>query len=158
MMTSAMKHSNKAAFTYIELIVVVLILGIFIGLSIPQFKKTFADLELDNFVKNIYLLCNYLQSNSIAQAKIYSLNFSGELKEFKSYFLKENGEWQILKQRFSRLYRLPEKITLETTPAKKNNVLFYPDGSSDNLTLIFKNEFGYERILLIGGSGEIKIQ
>ena len=153
------KRRRKAGFTYIELIIVIVILGILIGLSIPQLKKTSAYFELENFTKNIYLLCSYLQSASISEAKIYCLNFLEEGREFKPSFLKEDGQWEILKGRFARLYKVPERITLEIIPANKNKIFFYPDGSIDNLAILFKNEFGQERSLEIKGvSGEIKIQ
>jgi type II secretory pathway pseudopilin PulG len=160
-MTVKNKHAvyKPTGFTYIELIVLIIILGILTGLAIPQLKKTFAYFELENFVKDIYLLCNYLQSASISQAKIHCLNYSKEPGGFRGSFLKEGGQWQALKTRFARFYKVPEKITLEIAPADKNNVLFYPDGSIDNLIILFKNEFGQERSLVIGGmSGEIKIQ
>jgi len=153
------KGRRKTGFTYIELIIVIVILGVLIGLSIPQFKKTFAYFELENFTKNIYLLCNYLQSASISETKIICLNFLEETREFKPSFLKEDGQWETLKTRSARLYKVPEKIALEITPVNKNQIFFYPDGSIDNLTILFKNEFGQERSLEIKGvSGEIKIQ
>jgi len=153
------KRRHKAGFTYIELIIVIVILGVLIGLSTPQLKKTFAYFELENSTKNIYLLCNYLQSASISEAKIYCLNFLEETREFKPSFLKEGGQWEILKTRYARLYKIPEKIALEIISTNKNKIFFYPDGSIDNLTILFKNEFGQERSLEIKGvSGEIKIQ
>lgn len=154
-----MTPKNKHGFTYIELIVVVTILGILIGLAIPQFKKSFTYFELENFVKNIYLLSNHLQAASISEAKIYCLNYLPETRHFRASFLKEGGQWEIAKSRFSRLYKVPEKITLETTPANKNKILFYPDGSIDNVVFLFKNELEQERSLIIKGViGEIKIQ
>ncbi len=164
-----MKRKNKKAghlqlrqetgFTYIELIVVVIILSILIGLSIPQLKKTFAYFELENFTKNIYLLFNYLQSDSISKAKIHCLNFYEETKEFKPYFLKADGEWELFRERLSGLYKVPDGITLKITPQEKNKIFFYPDGSIDNITIQINNEFGHERSLIIKGvTGDIKIQ
>jgi prepilin-type N-terminal cleavage/methylation domain-containing protein len=157
--SGSLQRRRKAAFTFIELIVVVIILSVLIGLAIPQFKKTSAYFELENFTKNIYLLCNYLQSASISEAKIYCLNFLQETREFKSSFLKEDGKWQSSRGRFTRLYKVPDKITLEITSVDKNKIFFYPDGSIDNLAILFKNEFGHERSLVIKGvTGGIKIQ
>ena len=150
---------QKTGFTYIELIVVVVILSILIGLSIPQFKKTFAYFELENFTKNIYLLFNYLQSDSISKAKIHCLNFYEETKEFKPYFLKEDGLWELFRERLSGSYKVPDGITLKITPQEKNKIFFYPDGSIDNIAIQFNNEFGHVRSLVIKGvTGGIKIQ
>jgi type II secretory pathway pseudopilin PulG len=157
--SNSLRHRPIKGFTFIELIVIVIILSILIGLSIPQLKKTSAHFELENFTKNIYFLCNYLQSSAISEAKIHSLNFFEETRELKPYFLKNDGQWQALKTRFARFYKLPEKITLEITPAEKKSIFFYPDGSADKLVLTFKNEFQDQRALEIKGvTGAIKIQ
>ncbi len=157
-----MTHRSKSyqsALTFIELIVIVFILSALIALSIPQFRKTGSYYKLDNFTKNIYFLCNYLQSASISETKQHSLNFLANTGEFKSFYLNEDGQWQATKGRFTGSYKTPEGITLEIDPIEKETILFYPDGSIDNVVIVFKDEFGHKRSLNISGlTGDIKIK
>ena len=159
-MKSGFLHTSQiAGFTFIELIIIAIIISVLIGLSTPQFKKTFAYFELENFVKNIYFLCNYLQSASVSQGKLYRLTLSQETNEFKSFFLGQDGQWIIAKTGTVKSYKIPKEITLEIIPLDKSEVFFYPDGSTDNIEIVFKNHLGYERALVMKGiTGGIKIQ
>ncbi len=142
MMIFVMTHKTeqkRQAFTFIELIVVVIVLGILISLSAPRIKRSFAFFELENYTKNIYFLCNYLQSSSISEAKIYSLDFLQDVREFKALSLKEGGQWEILKGRFGKSYKVPDNLSLEISPVDKAKIFFYPDGSIDPFSILFKN-------------------
>lgn len=162
---------KSSAITFIELLVVIIIIGILAGVSIPQFRKTFDNFELENFVKDIYYLSRYLQSSAISQGKIYRLNIDKDKNpiEFNAtYQIKtDQGEtmYQAVEGRFGKSYQAPQEVTISTTPQDIKNIYFYPDGSVktegdiDNIAITLKNRYHKEISLSIqGAAGDIKIQ
>jgi len=147
---------TKKAITFIELVIVITIIGILIGISIPQFKKTFDNFELENFVKDIYYLSRYLQASAISQGKIHYLNIDpGEGRFWATY--KENAEFKKIQGKFGNIYKTPKEVIISTDKA---GIYFYPDGSMDEITIKFMNRQYKNKISLIakGASGDIKIQ
>ncbi len=148
----------RAGFTFIELLIVITIIGILISLSIPAFRKTVDNFELDNFTKDIYYLSHYLQSAAISEGKIYSLNIIPDKGELWAAF-KGADDFERLKGRFGRVYKIPENSTLSITPVEKMAFYFYPDGNIDKAELTFANKYGKKTSLIIQGQGSaIKIQ
>lgn len=149
---------KQNAITFIELLVVVIIIGILFGASIPQFRNTFDNLELENFVKDIYYLSHYLQGSAIGQSKIYYLNINKEEGKFQAFY-KEGDEFKNIEGRFGKTYKTPQTASISTDPPDKNGIYFYPDGSIDKIKIALKNQYGRELSLIIkGAAGEIQIQ
>lgn len=147
---------SRRAITFIELLIVIVIIGILTGVSIPQFRKTFSHLELESFVKDIYYLSRYLQGSAVSQGKIYCLNIDKEPEGFHATYKKES-DFLNAEGRFGKLYKFPDGISVSVDPPDINNIYFYPDGSIDKIKITFKNR--YEEICLVikGTIGEIQI-
>jgi prepilin-type N-terminal cleavage/methylation domain-containing protein len=64
----------REAFTFIELLLVVTIAAVLAAMVVPNLKITHSNLQLDNFVKDIYYLAKYLQISSVSQSCIYRLD------------------------------------------------------------------------------------
>lgn len=154
--------SPKRSFTYLELLVVLIIIGIVAGVSIPRFRSTFDNFELENFAKNIFYLSQHLQAEAITQKNIYCLNISLESKEFWGTARSaQDGAFRKLAGRFSRHYKAPENCEISLEPAGQAEIFFFPDSSSGigESKITFKNSYGREFSLIIeGSSGAIKIQ
>ncbi|OGX40261.1 MAG: hypothetical protein A2984_01355 [Omnitrophica WOR_2 bacterium RIFCSPLOWO2_01_FULL_41_12] len=140
-MTSA---TGKQAVTFIELLLVIVIIGALAAVSIPQLKKTFDNFGLENFVKDMYYLSRYLQANAVNQGKIYVLNIEPATGEFQA-----NG----------KLYKAPKDILIFIEPADKTSIYFYPDAVTDKTTITFENRYKKQVSLILKGiSGDIQIQ
>lgn len=163
-----MTAKSKQALTFIELFVVIIIIGILIGVSIPHLKKTFDNFELENFAKDIYYLTHYLQTSAISQGKIFCLNINQDEGIFCATYkendeAESNSEPKKIEGRFGRDYRPPEGASIFTEPLTEplevTTICFYPDGSKDKIMITLKNRHEKEITLSIkGAAGEIQIQ
>ena len=136
---------TKRGFSFVELLVVVVIMGILTAAAVPRFKKTYDRVEFENFSKNIYYLIQYLQNSAIVDKKIYYLNINKENNEFVARRL-ENGETVSLKGRFAKVIRIPKTINLNIDP-ETDYICFFPNGKIDDRSIIFTDRFGKKIII-----------
>jgi len=136
------------AITFIELILVIVIIGILIGVSLPRFRNTFNDLQLNGFSRELQASMNYLRQRSIVEGKIIYLNIDNDNRE---YWAKIKGEENRLKT-----YKIPAQIRIET---EQEQIIFYPDGNIDKVTI---NLCGFDNqsiaLTTRGVFGGVKIQ
>jgi Tfp pilus assembly protein FimT len=140
--------SFPRAITFIELLIVISIIAVLIGVSIPLARKTFSALQLRSLSRELQSFMNYLQERSIVEGKIIYLNVDNSTRQY----------WAQIRDQANRLktYRIQGEIVIE---ADKNPVAFYPDGNSDKVTLKLSNPQNDSLILTnIGVFGGIKIQ
>ena len=157
-------HLSKA-FTFIEVLIVVLIISALAVLAAPQFRNTFNAIEFNNFVKDIYYLAQYLRESAISKGEIYCLNLETDKElpqAYATWRAKDASQevWQRLQGRFARTYKAPGGVAVfSITPPDKKNIYFYPDGSSDSIIIVFENKSKQQISLIIKGvSGAIQIK
>ncbi len=151
-------NNGKKAFTLIELLIVITILGILTGVSVPQLRKTADNFQLDNFVKDTYYLCRYLESSSISEGRIYCLNVNPSEKWLKTSYKDSDGTFKPAAGKSARARKVPEGISIVTS-SDITEIYFYPDGSISGITLAFKNNHNHKASLTTSGTtGAIKIE
>ncbi len=110
--------------TLIELMLVAVIITILLSFSIPRFKNSFQELELDNFGKTLYSAINSLSQKSVVEEKVILLSIDNQNKALYAVY---SGEDKKLKT-----YHMPQGFSIDT---EQNNISLYPDGSIDKVTL-----------------------
>lgn len=128
------KCTTLNAITFIELLLVIIIIGILIGVSIPSFRKTSNRLQLENSARQLQTVMNYLHQRSIIEQKIILLNIDNEKKEY----------WAQIKDTSTPLktYPIPSDIFIEIikkSDTDNKQILFYPDGQIDKITIKLTN-------------------
>ena len=145
----------KRSFTFIELLIVIAIISTFSLLTFPRIKNTLNRFQLDNFARNIYYLCLYLQDTAARQGSVYCLNIdrnSGQVRGVST----DSTLLHSLDGRFGKVYHAPTGVTVAS---EKTGVCFYPDASADDINIIFEDTAENKVILtILGATGEIKIE
>lgn len=145
-------------FTFLEILIVVIIAGVLTGFSSPLLKKAFDSAELDGFVKDIYYLSRYLQGSAVEEGKLHYLSILPEKGEIKGFYV-ENGSPKDLDGRFKKTYKIPKGVVVAPEPLDKTTIFFYPDSHIDPVTINFENRHKNRISLIVKGViGEIKIQ
>ncbi|UCB56655.1 MAG: prepilin-type N-terminal cleavage/methylation domain-containing protein [Candidatus Omnitrophota bacterium] len=96
------RTKNKSGFTFIELVLVTLIILIVAGLAAPLFRRPFSSIQLKNTSQGIVNLLRYAQARSIAEREIQRIDFDN--------------------------FKIPEGISISS---ESDFINFYPDGSAD---------------------------
>lgn len=160
----ALSNSARDAVTFIELLIVILIVTSLAVMAIPQFRKAFEGFELNNLTKEICYLSQYLKEDAISRGKIYCLNMDTSKQPAEFYATYQNSEvsqeWARIEGRFGKTYTAPAGITVVSIePADKKNIYFYPDGSCDTVTVVFQNKAKEQSTLVVkGATGAIQIK
>ncbi len=126
----------NSAFTFIELILVVLIIAALVGISLPRFKKAFNNLRLNNFSSELQDRLTFWQERAIVEKKPVVLKIDPEKKE---YYLKFIGTDTRLKS-----YEIPSGVAMEIEPQE---IIFSPDASVNQAGITLSNPDG-EKITL----------
>jgi len=151
------EHKKHTGFTFVELLIVIAIIGVLAGIVVPNLKTTQSNFALDGFVKDIYYLTKYLQVSASTHSRIYRLDIAqaqGSRTLFSARYKNKDGEFIPLGGRFKNAYAMPPDATIYSIePADITNIFFYPDASMDNARIVFKNKFGKEMILTLKETG-----
>lgn len=129
-----------AAFTFVELMLVAILIGVLATLSVPMFRRTFQDLQLGNTSQNMATLCRYANQKAIIERSVYRLNLEPRRGKFwltQCALGPSSGEdFKRLGGRLGKVYSVPAGITLE---CQVKNIAFYPDGSADKASIQLTN-------------------
>ncbi|MFA6321276.1 MAG: hypothetical protein WCY36_05400 [Candidatus Omnitrophota bacterium] len=150
-------HTERKAFTLIELTLVTVIILALVGLSIPLFKNTFSDLSAKNTAFNISKLASYAQEKAIINRKNYKVIFDFNKRTYQLFESNQTQDGIIYvkeKGRFGKSFDMPLGLSFydpsadlgkNTAEEYKKQIVFYPDGHCDHMLIgiIDKRGMGY---------------
>lgn len=140
-MISAIKGSGRrsnGALTFIEILIVVVILVILSASAMPNLRTAVTNVQLDTSARQLQTLMDYLRQRSIIDGKVVILNIDGN--EFLAKF---NGEDAVL-----RKYSIPGRIKAQSD---KPEVFFYPDGRIEAIEIVLTAKNNSRRVLTTRG-------
>jgi prepilin-type N-terminal cleavage/methylation domain-containing protein len=146
---------RSAGFTFFELMLVVLIMGIVAALSAPMFRGTMATVSLQSGARSVMALATHGRAMASAQALRYCLNFNPDERTFwltaELDPLTAFDQFDPLPNAWGRVFALPESVSFQRLVRIENGaetplsgedagVMFYPDGTADEAEIVLAND------------------
>lgn len=136
---SAPGRKRDRAFTLIEIMIVVAIMGIILATGIPAFTRMYQKEGMRKATSDMLDACKEARAQAILNAKTAELvirpqdgTFSVDGgKEFQTSKIPDNVAIEILGVNF-----------IEFEQANEARVKFYPNGTSDEFTIVFRDDDG----------------
>ncbi len=111
----------QGAFTLMELLLVLLLVGVLAGLALPSFGPAYSRIQLKETANQILYLMQYAQSRAIIKRKTLGLQFDSSRTHYNLVEIKKDPELpsapeypEKISGRFGRFDRVPEKILIES--------------------------------------------
>ena len=102
----------RRGFTLMELILVLLILTVIVGMTIPSLRGPAAKRGIDECAGQLLALTQYARSQAVAEGVAYRLNVDVAARTY--YLTKQDGpEFYELGTEFGRVFEVPEGIELQ---------------------------------------------
>ena len=128
------KTKVSSAFTLIEILLVITILGIVLAIAAPSFSKGYSQIQLNETADDLLTVSRWAQAMAIGQSRIYALDFSSDHCSYKLIRAQQNKDFndpdatESVPGNLGRLHRIPDAIHLDSAI---DRIEFYPDGTID---------------------------
>ena len=152
------RQRPQAGFTLLELLIVILILGVLVGVSVPQFRRTFRHLQLQVFASDVATLLTYASKRAVATGEILRVHFDVADRRYWLAQVQQaspEGKFERVSGKFGRISSVPEGISLDPSA---RGVTFYPDGRADRFEMfIFGDRQDGYRLVTDVRTGRVKL-
>lgn len=124
---------NKDGFTFLEILIVIIVLGVIAGFSIPRFHETFNNLQLKMAAYDLAQFFQYSQGEALREGRTHKIVLDGQAY----WIMKENDEeeFERISGRWGRNNLINNNIEVIS---EKNEIYFYPEGRIDRMEINLK--------------------
>jgi type II secretion system protein H len=171
------KFSNRSAFTLIELMVVMVLIGIMTAMILPEMKGTYEDALLRSTSRELVSVCSLASSHAVSGNQAYRLRLdlktgrylierrtSDRGPEGRLVATREvpGGEGELDSRISIEVHHTddvaPESAEQGSTPAsvgsaqlvgRDDGITFYPDGTADASEILLRDRDGFRMALRI---------
>jgi len=139
---------GNSAFTLVEILLVIVVVGIVLALAAPNFSNGYSRFQLNNAANDLLHVSRWAQAMAIGQERKYALSFS---EDHRSYDLQrvvvneesnEEESFEPVNGTLGRMHLIPDDIRLVMTQSKDSQgtgdmdrIEFYPDGTIDQASI-----------------------
>ena len=138
-------------FTYLELVVVILVIAVLSSVTLPSMRGVFVGNKLKTSARELYTMLKYAQGSAVFQREIVELRIDTAKERYRLVPNDEEKQTRHKKKKYSRInatVNLPKQVSLATvqTPISDRrhreikSIFFYPDGSSSGAEIILKGK------------------
>ena len=123
------------AFTFLEILIVIIILGVIMGFSIPRFHGTFNNLQLKMAAHDLSQFFRYAQGEAVRDERIHKIVIDNH-----SYWLMvqkedEGNGFERTSGRWGKTNVINDNIEVV---AENDEIFFYPEGMIDRVEICLK--------------------
>ncbi|MFA6349345.1 MAG: hypothetical protein WCY12_00255 [Candidatus Omnitrophota bacterium] len=147
-----MARRKLRALTFVELFIVIIIIGILAGLSMPNLRRSFDSAQAEGFSRQLQSYMNYLRDKSVVDQKVIYLSVDTDKHQYSAWVEGATASY--------KTFSTPKDINIEIL--KKSNIdnpeiYFYPDGRIDKMDLTLSSASGDIVLTTEGVFGKVKI-
>ena len=129
-------RQKQDGFTFVEILLVVVLLGVVAGLSVPHFSQSYKTLQVQNVADHIAYLMRYAQSRAIMKNGFVRLVFNASSHTYWLEQAQASGDeaemyYERIPGRWGRVFSFDPGMELS---AESSFVVCYPDGK-DSLSI-----------------------
>ena len=150
---------DSKGFTFIEILLVLVLIGTIIGMSLPEIRSHFGYYALETTARTAAQFFRYAQYRAIADRTTTAVAVVAKKNQYRMMQSREQegeepkmtaveGEW-------GRPVIVKPPIVID---AKSETVLYFPDGSSSGGGIVFKREELSARVGVRQGLGRLVIE
>jgi prepilin-type N-terminal cleavage/methylation domain-containing protein len=129
------RTNNLAAFTLIELLMVMVLITILVGAVAPKLVDFAAGRRSDNAAQSLVAYARDARTEAISEGRLFRLNLDPSGRQFwLTAQDPETGQYVAPTGEFSQKYDLPDGVTMTTDIAQQSDgcyVTFHPSGLVD---------------------------
>ena len=136
-----LNKNHESGFTLFELIIVVAILGIVLGLTIPSINLSDPERDMDTVVRRLAGAVSEARSRALLKREVLELH----LEPKNIFLIQRNGKQQLGKS------SLPTTVTISRVIVDEKNqrtLLFTPKGVTQPATVEIKSQSGIRTLFI----------
>ena len=136
----------SGGFTLVEIFLVILLIGVLTGISVPLFKKSTEDFQLKSAAFNLYKILQLARESALTRGQPTRLDLGFE-----------EGTYRLTPSegRFGKTMHVPEGLSLS---GKEEQISCYPDGRCDVASVKLLGADGGYEIAVEDWGGSVRIR
>ncbi len=146
-------------FTLIEMLLVVVLLGILVALAVPDFARSFRNQAFHTEVLNLQQAVRYCQYQAIAGRKVLRLTLDPEGESYRIEQQSAPDDFKTFGPAPGRAGR-PRALQpgFHVQSEARDPILFFPDGSFNNVSIAVEGEEGQRAAIKLTGVGRFQVE
>jgi len=128
-------YQRRYAFTFLEILIVIIILGVIMGFSIPRFQGTFNNLQLKMAAHDLSQFFRYAQGEAIRDERMHKIVIDNHSYWLMAEKEDEDNEFERISGRWGKANVINHNIEVV---AQDKEIFFYPEGMIDRVEISLK--------------------
>lgn len=146
-MTTTSATGSKRGFTLIELSIAVFIIAMVMAVALPSFVRSYNTALLSEAARTFSTTCQLARIQAVTQQRPATLHVDLDRQMFWVTQIMKTEEDSAGSEQTLKVYELPKRVTLASAeridgPSRKDKLVdatFYPNGTCDSITVVFRN-------------------
>ena len=142
---------RSKSLTFLELLLIIVIISVFLGLSLPRLNTSVKSMSFRSFVSKVYLFLDYAKTNALLTNRI--LVAKSEPEEGRMALTKKSEDEE--KVSIIKDIEIPSGFKMKVDAEK---IFFYPDGTLKEFKLIITDNYQHRAVISSRGfDGKIAV-